>query len=113
MLGVADLLSRTGMCCNPVPGQEIIGYVTRGRGVTIHRASCPNVAHMIKKDPGPHRRGKLGTGRGADAPRAVSVVEAYDRSGLLRDIANLVASERINMLRRPRHDRHTRATWRG
>ena len=51
VLGVADLLSRTGMCCNPIPGQEIIGYVTRGRGVTIHRATCPNVAHMIKKDP--------------------------------------------------------------
>ncbi len=51
MLGVEDLLSRTAMCCNPVPGQEIIGYITRGRGVTIHRRSCPNVQSMINKDP--------------------------------------------------------------
>ncbi len=51
VLGVEDLLSRTAMCCNPVPGQEIVGYVTRGRGVTVHRRSCPNVHHMMKKDP--------------------------------------------------------------
>lgn len=97
VLGVADLLNRTAMCCNPIPGQEIIGYVTRGRGVTIHRASCPNLAHMIKKDPA--RIVEVSWGQAAEKTHPVHIrVEAYDRSGLLRDIANLVAGERINML---------------
>ncbi len=97
VLGVADLLNRTGMCCNPIPGQEIIGYVTRGRGVTIHRATCPNLAHMIKKDPA--RIVEVSWGQAVEKTHPVHIrVEAFDRSGLLRDIANLVASERINML---------------
>ncbi len=97
VLGVADLLSRTGMCCNPIPGQEIIGYVTRGRGVTIHRATCPNLAHMTQKDP--DRVVEVSWGQAAEQTHPVQIrVAAYDRSGLLRDIANLLASERINML---------------
>ncbi|HNS01192.1 MAG TPA: bifunctional (p)ppGpp synthetase/guanosine-3',5'-bis(diphosphate) 3'-pyrophosphohydrolase [Anaerolineae bacterium] len=97
VLGVADLFNRTAMCCNPIPGQEIIGYVTRGRGVTIHRATCPNLAHMIKKDPA--RIVEVSWGQAAEKTHPVHIrVEAYDRSGLLRDIANLVAGERINML---------------
>ena len=97
VLGVADLLSRTAMCCSPVPGQAIVGYVTRGRGVTIHRASCPNVAHMLKKDPA--RIVEVSWGQAVEQTYPVLIhVEAFDRSGLLRDIANLVASERINMI---------------
>jgi GTP pyrophosphokinase len=97
VLGVADLFSRTGMCCNPIPGQEIVGYVTRGRGVTIHRATCPNLAHMIKKDPA--RVVEVSWGQATERTHPVHIrVQAYDRSGLLRDIANLLAGERINML---------------
>ncbi len=97
VLGVADLFSRTAMCCNPIPGQEIIGYVTRGRGVTIHRATCPNLAHMIKKDPA--RVVEVSWGQAAERTHPVHVrVQAFDRPGLLRDIANLLAGERINML---------------
>jgi GTP diphosphokinase / guanosine-3',5'-bis(diphosphate) 3'-diphosphatase len=95
--GVSDLLSRTAMCCNPMPGQEIIGYVTRGRGVTIHRKTCPNVAHINKKDP--TRMVEVSWGQSTEQTHPVHIrVEAYDRSGLLRDIASLVASERINMI---------------
>lgn len=97
VLGVADLFSRTAMCCNPLPGQEIVGYVTRGRGVTIHRASCPNVAHMVAKDR--FRVVEVSWGQAQERTYPVQIlVEAFDRSGLLRDIANLVASERINMI---------------
>ncbi len=96
VLGVGDLLSRTAMCCNPMPGQEIIGYVTRGRGVTIHRRTCPNVLGMLKKDP--ERMVQVGWGLAAERTHPVRItVEAFDRSGLLRDIAALVADERINM----------------
>jgi GTP pyrophosphokinase len=96
VLGVGDLLSRTAMCCNPMPGQEIIGYVTRGRGVTIHRKTCPNVLGMLKKDP--ERMVQVAWGQAAERTHPVRItVEAFDRSGLLRDIAALVADERINM----------------
>ena len=96
VLGVEDLLSRTAMCCNPMPGHDIVGYVTRGRGVTIHRRSCPNIQNMIKKDP--ERIVEVSWGQAAERTHPVRIqVEAYDRSGLLRDIASLVADERINM----------------
>ncbi len=47
--GVEGLLTNLGRCCNPVPGDAIVGYVTRGRGVTIHRANCPNVMASVRK----------------------------------------------------------------
>src|SRR4029079_17853513 len=43
VLGVGDLLTRLAQCCNPVPGDDIIGYITRGKGVTVHRQACPSV----------------------------------------------------------------------
>lgn len=96
ILGVGDLLSRIAMCCNPMPGQEIVGYVTRGRGVTIHRKTCPNALNMLKKEP--ERMVQVSWGQAAERAHPVRVtVEAFDRSGLLRDIAALVADERINM----------------
>ncbi|MCS6844097.1 MAG: bifunctional (p)ppGpp synthetase/guanosine-3',5'-bis(diphosphate) 3'-pyrophosphohydrolase [Caldilineales bacterium] len=96
ILGVGDLLSRTAMCCNPMPGQEIVGYVTRGRGVTIHRKNCPNVLNMARKDP--ERLVQVSWGQAAQRTHPVRItVEAFDRSGLLRDIAALVADEKVNM----------------
>lgn len=96
VLGVEDLLSHTAMCCNPMPGQEIVGYVTRGRGVTIHRRDCPNLLSMAKKDP--ERLVQVSWGQAAQRTHPVPItVQAFDRSGLLRDIAALVADERINM----------------
>ncbi len=96
VLGVGDLLSRTAMCCNPMPGQEIVGYVTRGRGVTIHRKTCPNVLNMAKKDP--ERLVQVSWGQATQRTHPVRItVIAFDRAGLLRDIAALVADERINM----------------
>ena len=51
MLGTGDLLTRLGVCCDPLPGDSIIGFITRGRGVTVHKADCPNVAN----EPEPER----------------------------------------------------------
>ncbi len=96
VLGVEDLLSRTAMCCNPMPGQAIVGYVTRGHGVTIHRADCPNLRHLAGKEP--ERVVQVSWGQAAERSHPVPItVHAFDRSGLLRDIASLVADERINM----------------
>jgi GTP pyrophosphokinase len=94
VLGSGDLLTRLSRCCSPVPGDEIIGYVTRGAGVAIHRSDCPNVLHedeterLIDVEWG--RRGQM-------YPVAVHI-EAWDRVGLLRDVATLVAEEAVNMV---------------
>ncbi|MCI0843389.1 MAG: bifunctional (p)ppGpp synthetase/guanosine-3',5'-bis(diphosphate) 3'-pyrophosphohydrolase, partial [Chloroflexi bacterium] len=94
VLGTGDLLTRLSRCCSPVPGDEIIGYVTRGAGVAVHRQDCPNVLHedeterLIDVEWG--RRGQM-------YPVAVNI-EAWDRVGLLRDVATLVAEEAVNMV---------------
>ena len=94
VLGTGDLLTRLARCCNPVPGDAIIGYVTRGEGVSIHRKDCGNVLNEDEKerlvDVEWGRRGQL-------YPVAVRI-EAWDRVGLLRDISTMVAEERVNMV---------------
>ena len=98
MQGVEGLLTHLGRCCNPVPGDAIVGFVTRGRGVTVHRTSCPNLAHIVRRD----NASRLVDVQWAARPEAtypVSIqVSAYDRAGLMRDVAALVADEHINML---------------
>ncbi|RLC58796.1 MAG: (p)ppGpp synthetase [Chloroflexi bacterium] len=94
VLGTGDLLTRLSRCCSPVPGDEIIGYVTRGEGVSVHRRDCPNVLHEEE----PERLIDVEWGRrGQMYPVAVHI-EAWDRVGLLRDLATLVAEEAVNMV---------------
>jgi len=94
--GVSGLLSQTAKCCSPLPGDTVIGFVTRERGVSVHRRDCPNVRRWL--DEGHERLLEVEWNR-ADAlvyPVDVEVV-AYDRIELLRDIANVFAAERINI----------------
>ena len=94
VLGTGDLLTQLGRCCNPVPGDEIIGYITRSRGVTIHRRDCFNVLHEDERQ----RLVEVEWGRtGQFYPVAVHI-EAWDRVGLLRDISTLIAEEKVNMV---------------
>ncbi len=94
--GVGDLLTNLAQCCRPVSGDPIIGYVTRGRGITVHRADCPNVANV----PEPERLVPVDWGeRGKDETFPVGIrVVAWDRVGLLRDISTMLADERVNIL---------------
>ncbi len=93
--GVGDLYTRLANCCKPVYGDEIIGYVTRGRGITVHRADCHNVVHTDE----PERLVQVSWGGEQKQVYPVNIrVEAWDRVGLLRDITTLVADERVNML---------------
>lgn len=93
VMGVGDLLTHLAPCCNPMPGDEIIGYVTRTKGVSIHRKDCPNIAHEDEKE----RLIKVEWGR-RDQLYSVPVrIEAWDRVGLLRDISAIVAEERVNI----------------
>jgi GTP pyrophosphokinase len=92
--GVGDLLTHLARCCNPLPGDDIVGYITRGRGVTIHRRDCPNVLRSNDQE----RLIEVDWGRELMETHPVNVrVQAYDRQGLLRDIAGIVADEAINL----------------
>ncbi|MHB8516545.1 MAG: RelA/SpoT family protein, partial [Dehalococcoidia bacterium] len=94
VLGTGDLLTQIARCCNPVPGDRIIGYVTRSRGVTIHREDCYNVLHEDEKE----RLVDVEWGRtGQMYPVAVHI-EAWDRVGLLRDVSTMIADEKVNMV---------------
>jgi GTP diphosphokinase / guanosine-3',5'-bis(diphosphate) 3'-diphosphatase len=87
--GVDDVLVRLSKCCSPVPGDPIIGYVTIGRGVSVHRADCPNVAYMNAT---PERMLQAQWITNADLTHAVEIeVEADDRSQLLQDIMAVFA----------------------
>ncbi len=95
VMGVGDLLTRMATCCRPVPGDRITGYITRGRGVTIHRADCRNV---LAEDE-PDRLIAVEWGRAGAQSYPVTVrVEALDRPGLLRDVASVVAEEKLNII---------------
>ena len=95
--GLDGVLAHPALCCNPVPGDPIVGYVTKGRGVSIHKTNCPNIVSLIKR--AEHARlVEVQWGAKNEEMYAVSIqVKAYDRAGLLRDVTGLVADEKINM----------------
>ena len=94
--GVEGLLTNLGKCCSPVPGDPIVGYVTKGRGVTIHRSNCPNITRMLGQGSGRIIEVSW-TGKQEHTYPVKIQVSAYDRSGLVRDVAALVADEHVNM----------------
>ncbi len=94
--GVGNLAVRFSKCCSPVPGDPIIGFVTRGRGVTVHRLDCPNMNDLAKD---PDRLIEVAWEEGYSAAHPVEIqLTALDRSGLLADVVSIVAEARINML---------------
>jgi len=97
ILGVGNLLTTTARCCRPVPNDPIVGYITRGRGVTIHRQDCGNVLRLQGEDRDRLIEVEWGS-RDDDTYQVDIAVEAYDRSGLLRDITAVLANDKINML---------------
>lgn len=99
VVGVESLLTSLARCCRPAPPDPIGGYVTRGKGVAIHRADCSNFRQMAARSPERVIAVAWGTPRG-DRPAVYPVdvvVEAADRSGLLRDISEAFAKEKMNV----------------
>lgn len=95
--GVGDLLSHFARCCRPVPPELIAGYITLGRGVSIHRADCANMLRLEQAS----RERVLAVRWSGDAPRAYPVdilIQAHDRHGLVRDVSTLLADEKIGIL---------------
>ena len=105
VLGMGDLVTNLARCCHPVPGDRIIGYITRSRGVTIHRQDCYNVLHEDEKER------LVGVGwEPTDSLYPVKIkVEAWDRVGLIRDITTIIAEEKVNIdgVSSIHHDDHT------
>ena len=93
VLGVGDLLTRTAPCCNPLPGESIIGYITRNRGVTVHRRDCVNVRNEDEQE----RLVPVTWGPSQQVYAVRVEITSLDRVGLLRDVSSLVSAEKVNM----------------
>ncbi|MGC2190729.1 MAG: bifunctional (p)ppGpp synthetase/guanosine-3',5'-bis(diphosphate) 3'-pyrophosphohydrolase [Candidatus Dormiibacterota bacterium] len=92
--GLADLMTNIARCCKPVPGEPIRGYVTRGRGVTVHREDCVNIRHATD----PQRIVEVEWEEGGRQVYPVRLrIEARDRTGLLRDVAIAIAESKVNL----------------
>ena len=96
--GVGDLMSVYARCCNPIPPESVTGYVTVGRGVTIHRAGCSGLARLAARAPERLLQVEWGKSRVVRFPVDV-VIHAMDRRGLVRDVSTLLADEKINIER--------------
>ena len=91
--GTGGLLTRLARCCHPLPGDEIVGYVTRGRGITVHRQDCPNVLRLDDKE----RLIEVSWGtQPSTVPVAINIT-AYDRTKLLNEISGIIGGEEINI----------------
>ena len=95
--GVGNLLTTMAQCCHPVPGDDIRGYITVGRGVAVHRSDCENLLHLAVVEPRRVLQVNWGQRPGKLYPVEM-IIEAYDRTGLLRDVSALLANEKVNVL---------------
>ncbi|MDO9545143.1 MAG: bifunctional (p)ppGpp synthetase/guanosine-3',5'-bis(diphosphate) 3'-pyrophosphohydrolase [Pelolinea sp.] len=93
VLGLKGLLTNYAKCCNPAPGDEIVGYITRGRGATIHRKDCPNILRTKDKE----RIVKVSWGEAKRTFPVMVQIKAYDRQGLMGDISTILSNEGVNM----------------
>jgi len=94
VVGLKGLLSQMAKCCNPAPGDQIVGYITRGRGATIHRQDCPNMLRIKDKE----RLLQVDWGKVENTYPVPIKVKAFDRQGLMGDISTLLDSENVNIV---------------
>jgi guanosine-3',5'-bis(diphosphate) 3'-pyrophosphohydrolase len=94
--GLPDVWVKLGRCCTPVPGDAIVGFVTRGQGVSVHRSDCPNVKTLRRE---PERMIEVSWSEGKSTSFVVAIqVEALDRTRLLSDIATVLSDQHVNIL---------------
>ncbi len=94
VMGLKGIATQMAKCCNPMPGDEIIGYITRGRGATIHRQDCPNILRVTEKE----RLVKVTWGQLGKTFTVPVQLKAYDRQGLMSDISNVLTEENVNVI---------------
>jgi len=111
IVGVDKLLTQLATCCKPAPPDPIVGFVSRGKGVSIHRADCPNFANMEAMHP--ERVIETAWGKKTESVFAVDiVVDAHDRQGLLRDVSDVLTREKINVIAVSTQSKHGAAHMR-
>jgi GTP pyrophosphokinase len=92
--GERGVLTQIAQCCKPVPGDPISGYITRGKGITVHRTTCKNIMNVSNGE----RVVEVDWDIGGRQLYPVGIkIEAWDRTGLLRDIATVIAESKINL----------------
>jgi len=96
IVGVDRLMTQLARCCKPVPPDAIVGFVTRGRGISVHRRDCRSLANLLVRNPERAIDAQWGARAAAVFPVDV-VVQAHDRQGLLRDVSEVLSRERINV----------------
>ena len=94
VMGLKGIATTMGKCCNPMPGDEIVGYITRGRGATIHRQDCPNILRVTEKE----RLVKVSWGQPGKTFTVPIQIKAYDRQGLMSDISNVISDESVSLI---------------
>ena len=94
--GIDDLMVFRARCCNPIRGEKIIGYITRGKGVSVHSAACPNVVNLLYD---PERRIDVEWDKGSDpSPYTVRLsIQVEDRKGILADVSSKIAGINTNI----------------
>ncbi|QDF67826.1 GTP diphosphokinase [Shewanella sp. SNU WT4] len=95
--GVGNLLSHIAQCCQPVPGDDILGFITKGRGISVHREDCEQVKELMRQHPQRTVEVVWGENYSGGYQARIRVV-AHDRTGLLRDLTSVLASEKSNVL---------------
>lgn len=94
VMGLKGIATTMAKCCNPMPGDDIVGYITRGRGATIHRQDCPNILRVAEKE----RLIKVSWGQPGKTFTVPVQIKAYDRQGLMVDISNVISDENVNLI---------------
>ena len=95
--GVSDLMTNLAKCCEPVPGDMVLGFVTRGTGITIHREACPNI--LYQKHNSGERVVEVSWGQDKKNTYPMTIqIHAFDRKGLLKDVSTVFADEKVNVL---------------
>jgi GTP pyrophosphokinase len=94
VLGTGELLTYLANCCHPLPGDKIIGYITQGRGIAVHRIDCVNAINEVEKE----RLIDVSWGNVEQVYPVTIQIDAWDRVGLLRDITVIVAAEGVNIM---------------
>jgi len=94
VMGLKGIATNIAKCCSPMPGDEIIGYITRGRGATIHRQDCPNILRVTEKE----RLVQVSWGQPGKIFTVPIQIKAYDRQGLMADISNSINDENVSLI---------------
>ncbi len=95
--GVGNLLTHMAKCCQPVPGDDILGFITQGRGISVHRQDCEQLNHLLSQQP--ERQVEVQWGDKQTQKYQVSLkIIANDRQGLLRDVSTIISNDRISIL---------------